>query len=80
MTRASLRGALGHGDHAGLVRHDGKGSMAATASGGVDQWWSRVERKRSTTAAVLLFIDGKDAYGVDISRMSSALSLLRVTA
>ena len=79
MTRASLRGALGHGDHAGLARHDGKGSTTATASGRVDRWRSRAERKRSTTMTVLLFIDGKDAYGVDSSRTSSPRSLLRVT-
>ena len=44
--RASLRGALGQGDHAGLARHDGKGSTAATASGGANRWRSRAERKK----------------------------------
>ena len=44
--RASLRGALGQGNHAGLARHDGKGSTAAMVSGGADRWWSRAERKK----------------------------------
>ena len=44
--RASLRGALGQGNHAGLARHDGKGSTVATASSGADRWRSRAERKK----------------------------------
>ena len=44
--RASRRGALGRGDYAGLARHDGKGSTAATASGGAERWQSRAERKK----------------------------------
>ena len=44
--RASRRGALGRGDYTGLARHDGKGSTAATASGGAERWQSRAERKK----------------------------------
>ena len=44
--QASRRGALGWGDYAGLARHDGKGSTAATVSGGAERWQSRAERKK----------------------------------
>ena len=37
---------LGQGDHAGLARHDGKGSTAATASGGAERCRNRAEKKR----------------------------------
>ena len=43
--RASRREALLRGDYAGLARHDGKDSTAATASGRAVQWRSKAEGK-----------------------------------
>ena len=44
--RASQRGAQGRGDHAGVARHDGRGSTTATVSSEADRWRSRAERKK----------------------------------
>ena len=44
--QASRREALDRDAHAGVARHDGNGSTAATARGGAERWQNRAEKKR----------------------------------